>query len=178
MVFDLMPAACSSIPPLDGSQQASHRTPLGGIVSTAEPLIRPPVHAFRFVGEPFRHDRAPSWPHSNFLCLIDVAKVQGFTLACIRQVIAVPAREQFSRAVQHGNAASTVRDGTDEPSGRFARPGNGGLWRWQRRSRWFEYCVSRCRHVTADAADDTAACLKLISSNQRPTTPKCCGSVG
>jgi hypothetical protein len=59
-VFDLMPAACSSVPPLDGSQQASHRTALGGIVSTAEPLIRLTVHAFRFVGEPFRHDRAPS----------------------------------------------------------------------------------------------------------------------
>ena len=60
MVFDLMPAACSSVPPLDGSQQASHRTALGGIVSTAEPLIRLPVHAFRFVGEPFQHDRPPS----------------------------------------------------------------------------------------------------------------------
>src|SRR5215469_6942753 len=32
MVFDLMPAACSSVPPLDGSQQASHRTALSGIV--------------------------------------------------------------------------------------------------------------------------------------------------
>ena len=51
MVFDLMPAACSSVPPLDGSQQASHRTALSGIVSTAEPLIRLPVHALGLLGD-------------------------------------------------------------------------------------------------------------------------------
>src|SRR5262249_10451867 len=44
--LDLRPAGTfSSIPAIDMSQQARHRTPLGGIVSTAEPLIRLPVHA-------------------------------------------------------------------------------------------------------------------------------------
>jgi len=32
-----MPGTFSSIPAIDMSQQARHRTPLGGIVSTAEP---------------------------------------------------------------------------------------------------------------------------------------------
>jgi hypothetical protein len=47
-----MPGTFASIPAIDMSQQARHRTPFGGIVSTAEPLIRLPVHAFRLVGEP------------------------------------------------------------------------------------------------------------------------------
>jgi len=55
-----MPGTFSSIPAIDMSQQARHRTRLGDIVSTAEPLIRLPVNAFWFVGEPFRDVRAPS----------------------------------------------------------------------------------------------------------------------
>src|SRR5262249_49255184 len=59
----------------------------GDIVST--------VVAFRFVGEPFRH------LNSNFLRLPEVAKVQGFTLACIGQAIAASTREHLSSAIQH-----------------------------------------------------------------------------
>src|SRR5262249_21653414 len=38
--------------------------------------------------------------------------------------------------------------------------GNGQLRRQQRRCRRIECCASRCRHVTADIADDTAACMR------------------
>ena len=96
-----------------------HRTRLGVIVSTAEPLIRLPVHAFRFVWERFRHGRAPSQPDSNFLRFSGFAKVQSLALTCISQAIAAPAGEQLTRAVQHCNTESAVsttgRAATDEP---------------------------------------------------------------
>jgi hypothetical protein len=38
----------------EAARPGTARTRLGDIVSTAEPLIRLPVHAFRFVGELFR----------------------------------------------------------------------------------------------------------------------------
>ena len=45
-----------------------------------------------------------------------------------------------------------------------ARAGDGGFWRWQRRSRRIEYRPRQCRHITTAIADDTAA---LMSAARR-----------
>jgi len=48
-----------------------------------------------------------------------------------------------------------------------ARASDGWLWRRQRRSRRCQCRRTRCRHVTAAVADDTAACLRLACGVRR-----------
>src|SRR5262249_37060151 len=85
----------------------------------AKPVIGPPVHAFRPVGERLQHVWAPSKSHSNFLRLTKPAIMYSFLLGCIGKAGATTACEQSAGDVQQRHAAPA---GPPTRIGRAAKP--------------------------------------------------------
>jgi hypothetical protein len=81
------------------SRQAQRTARLSNIVCVPQPLIGPPVHVYRLVGEIVEYVRAPSQSHANFLCLSKPAVMCGFLLARVSQSgnIGGPGRPRGSR---------------------------------------------------------------------------------
>ena len=88
--------------------QPGRRAFFSHIMNAPQTIVGAPVHVFRLVRKFFKHVRAPSQLHADFLCLSEPAMARRFPLALIRKPMAVAAREQAANAVQLVNPAAAV----------------------------------------------------------------------
>jgi hypothetical protein len=108
MSWATAPAALGWCPvhSINKSHQPIHRAFFSHIMNAPQTIVGAPVHVFRLVRKFFKHIRAPSQLHADFLCFSESAMARRFLLALIRKLMAVAARERAINAVQLGNPAA------------------------------------------------------------------------
>jgi hypothetical protein len=78
------------------------------VVKSANPLVGPPVHAFRFVWKVIKRAWAAAKPHADLRRLPNPSLVDRLLLARVGKPKAVTAGEQATGAVQLGDTTAAV----------------------------------------------------------------------